>query len=95
MRNAALADPAVRTVWIEALFASLLQPSADPTPDEIRDAVRVALRKHGGKCNEVVAFEYGRHPGPAAERMRWCCLRVAALVPAPRPAGTEPATADA
>jgi len=61
----------------EALFASTLQPS-DPTPREVRVAVRASLRKHHGSrgCAAFCATEYGDHPETAAMRMRWALALV-------------------
>ena len=57
----------------EALFASTLQPSDSPTPDQIRAAIRSSLRAHRGSrgCAAACATEYGNHPETAVQRMRW------------------------
>ena len=57
----------------QALFASCLQPSEHPTPDQVTAAVRHELRRRGGAvgCAAAVAAEYGEHPEAAAARMRW------------------------
>ncbi len=60
------------TVRVAALFASHLQPSDSPNPDDVRLAVRDAIRRHGSRgCADVVAEEYGEHPDCAARRMAW------------------------
>lgn len=83
MRNGALADPAVQTIWVEALFVSDLQPSSNPTADQIRAAVTQVLSKHGDECAGIVAYECGRHPDTATHRITWCRGCVEALAPAP------------
>jgi hypothetical protein len=57
----------------EALFASSLQPSDQPTFDEVVAAIGRSLRTHGGVsgCVDAVAAQYGEHPEEAASRMRW------------------------
>lgn len=69
----------VRSRLAEALFASTLQPSENPTPAEIHRAVRTSiLRLSARGCAEVVAYEFGEHPVEAVRRMRWAldALRV-------------------
>ena len=66
--NALLTDD-IRT---EALFASDLQPSQQPSPESIREAMLVALDRLGaGGCAELVAEEFGEHPDCALGRMQW------------------------
>jgi hypothetical protein len=57
----------------EALFASTLQPSDQPTPIQVRGAIAVSLRAHHGRsgCAALCATEYGEHPETASQRMRW------------------------
>jgi hypothetical protein len=57
----------------EALFVTDLQRSDSPTPDQIRTAIRLALRRHGGtqNCAALVAAEFGDHPETAVARMQW------------------------
>ncbi len=57
----------------EAVFASSLQPSEQPTPAQVRSAIRASLRLHHGArgCAAVCAAEYGAHPETAPARMRW------------------------
>ena len=55
-----------------ALFASPLQRSEEPSPRQLRLAIAVALRQFGDRgCAERVAQEFGDHPELAAPRMRW------------------------
>ncbi|MFB9183101.1 hypothetical protein ACFFX1_33630 [Dactylosporangium sucinum] len=60
------------TVRAEALFASVLQASQQPTPLQIRTAVTQTLRRLGvNGCTARVAGEFGEHPETAAARMSW------------------------
>ncbi|MCW6010013.1 hypothetical protein K1W54_36540 [Micromonospora sp. CPCC 205371] len=57
----------------EALFTSHLSTSSRPTAADVADAIRAAVRAHGGTrgCAADVAAAYGDHPEIAAPRMRW------------------------
>ena len=56
----------------EALFASALQPSDNPTDAMVAGAVSAAVRRFGKRgCLGQVAQEFGDHPDEAAQRMRW------------------------
>jgi hypothetical protein len=56
----------------EALFASALQRSDDPTLPEVREAIQRALHDLGARgCAACVAQEFGDHPETAILRMRW------------------------
>ena len=62
----------VNTVRCEALFVSALQRSDSPTPAEVQQAIRRAVRDLGSRgCAARVAQEFGDHPETAVERMRW------------------------
>ena len=64
--------PGASVVRADALFASMLQRSDGPSPDEVRKAIAVAVRAYGGGgCAERVAQEFGDHPETAVARMRW------------------------
>ena len=67
-----------------ALFASPLQESARPTPQEIRAAVEAAPP---GECLARVAQEAGDHPEIYLLRMRWALHAVAAAYEAETAAG--------
>ena len=68
----------------DALFASTLQPSASPSPDEVRRAVAASLRRLGVRgCAAHVAAEFGDHPEIAAPRMSWALASVSTVYPAP------------
>ncbi|MEU4782174.1 hypothetical protein [Micromonospora sp. NPDC023633] len=63
----------------EALLISALQPSEDPTPEQIRQAVLDSLSRHrAAGCAALVAREYGDHPFEAVGRMRWAVAAVRA-----------------
>lgn len=67
--TATLLTDDVRT---EALFASDLQRSQEPSPESIRAAVDAAVDRLGaGGCAELVAQEFGEHPDCAIGRMQW------------------------
>jgi hypothetical protein len=57
----------------EALFVTDLQRSDSPTPAQIEQAIRRAVRRHGGtrNCAALVAAEFGEHPETAVARMQW------------------------
>ena len=57
---------------VEALFASDLQRSEPVTPELVRQAVTVTVRRLGARgCAARVAQEFGEHPETAVGRMRW------------------------
>ena len=65
----ALLTDDVRT---EALFASDLQISQQPTAELIRAAVTATVDRLGATgCAALVAQEFGEHPDCALGRMRW------------------------
>jgi hypothetical protein len=66
----------------EALFASTLQASERPTPDQVRAALVAALRRLGVRgCAAHLAAEFGDHPDTAATRMSWALATVHAAYP--------------
>jgi hypothetical protein len=57
----------------EALFVSDLQRSDAVTPDAVREAVSVSVRRYGVReLAARMAEEFGEHPETAAGRMCWC-----------------------
>ena len=71
-------------VRAEALFASTLQPSESPSPDQVRHAITTALRRWGVRgCAARVAGEFGDHPDTAAARMCWARAAISRVYPAP------------
>ena len=57
----------------EALFTSPLATGSQPACGVVEEAIRTAVRAHGGVrgCAADVAAEYGDHPELAVPRMRW------------------------
>ena len=73
----------------EALFASPLQPSDEPSGWRVRRAIAAATATYGvAGCAARVAQAYGEQPETAAARMRWaraaayCSSRASAIVAA-------------
>jgi hypothetical protein len=74
----------VNAVRCEALFASPLQRSEDPTTTEVREAIQRAVRDFGSQgCAASVAQEFGDHPETAILRMRWAHQAVGKAFVAP------------
>ena len=62
----------IDAVRSEALFASDIQRSQQPTAELIRQAIIATVDRLGpARCAEVVAQEFGEHPDCALGRMRW------------------------
>ncbi len=60
------------TARADALFASALQRSDEPSTAEVRQAIAAAVRAFGTRgCAGRVAQAYGEHPEIAVPRMRW------------------------
>jgi hypothetical protein len=71
-------------VRAEALFASTVQPSGSPSPNQIRRAVTTTLQRLGVRgCAARVAGEFGDHPDTAVARMGWALATIGTLYPAP------------
>ena len=69
-------------VRAEALFASLLQPTDQPSANQVRNAVTVTLRALGiGGCAAYMASEFGDHPESAANRMKWAKATIRSTYP--------------
>jgi hypothetical protein len=74
----------IRQLRAEALFASTLQPSESPSPDQVRRAVATTLRRLGVRgCAGQLAGEFGDHPDTAAARMTWALAMIRAVYPTP------------
>ena len=77
----------------DALFASPLQRSDEPSAAHIHQAIAAAVRAFGTRgCAARVAQAYGEHPETAVLRMRWARAAVTgafgvAAEPAHTPAG--------
>jgi hypothetical protein len=81
----------ISAVRADALFASALQPSAEPSAMQIRQATAEAIGRYGGRgCSARVAQSYGDHPDTAATRMRWARTAITATFGGsqPQPAHT-------
>jgi hypothetical protein len=76
--------PVTSTVGADALFASVLQRSDNPSAGQVRKAIAAAVRAYGGLgCVQRVAQEFGDHPEAAADRMRWARAVAGQLFAAP------------
>jgi hypothetical protein len=66
----------------EALFASTLQPSEAPIPDQVRGAVATTVRRLGiAGCAAEMARGFGDDPDTAAARMTWAVATIRSLYP--------------
>jgi hypothetical protein len=64
----------------DALFASALQISDEPSAVQVRQAIDVATSMLGDLgCAARVAQEFGEHPETAVTRMRWARAEVAGV----------------
>jgi hypothetical protein len=80
MRSATY-DLSISTVRADALFASALQRSDEPSAAQVDQAIAAVVRAFGASgCAARVAQAYGDDPETAAARMRW----VRATVTGPR-----------
>jgi hypothetical protein len=84
----------LEAIRAEALFASTLQSSRSPSPDQVRREVNGTLRRLGiSGCAERLACEFGDHPDSAVTRMSWALATIRAVYPSYLSApGTTPAT---
>lgn len=77
----------ISSVRSEALFVSGLQPSQEPSAQQVQQAIAGALGWFGSRgCAARVAQEFGEHPEAAAARMRWARQAVAGAFGRPGPA---------
>jgi hypothetical protein len=66
----------------DALFASALQRSDEPSSGQVRQAIAAAVAAYGGSgCAARVAQAFGEHPETAVTRMRWARTMAARAVP--------------
>ena len=96
-------DLSIDTARADALFASALQISDEPSAVQVKQAIDVATSTLGDLgCVARVAHEFGEHPETAVTRMRWARAEVAGVFGGPpsapvyaarhaRPAGACPA----
>lgn len=62
----------IDTARADALFASALQRSDEPSAAQVQQAITAAIRTLGARgCAARVAQAYGEHPETAVLRMRW------------------------
>jgi hypothetical protein len=75
----------------DALFASALQRSDEPSAAQVRQAITVAVRAFGARgCAARVAQAYGEHPETAVLRMRWAHAAVTGVFGGARPEPVHP-----
>ena len=73
-------DQSMSAARADALFASTLQRSDEPSAVQVEQAIAAATRAFGDLgCAARVAQEYGEHPETAAGRMRWARTAVAGI----------------
>ena len=71
-------DLSISAVRADALFASALQRSDEPSAGQVRQAIAAAIRVFGCLgCAARVAQAYGEHPETAVTRMCWARMSVA------------------
>ena len=81
-------DPSMSAARADALFASTLQRSDEPSAVQVKQAIAAATRAFGDVgCAALVAQEYGEHPETAARRMRWARTAVAGVFGSPSDPG--------
>ena len=86
-------DLTISTARADALFASSLQRSDEPTPAQVHQAVAAALAAFGIRgCAARVAQAYGEHPETAVPRMRWARATLTRAPVTRAPATRAPAT---
>ena len=77
MRSATY-DLTISSARADALFASPLQRSDEPSPAQVHQAIAAAVAAFGIRgCAARVAQAYGEHPETAVLRMRWARAAVA------------------
>src|SRR5712672_1025275 len=65
-------DLSISAAQADALFASPLQRSDEPSARQVRQAIATALAAYGVRgCAARVAQDYGEHPETALTGMRW------------------------
>jgi hypothetical protein len=71
-------DLSIDTARADALFASVLQISDEPSAVQVKQAIDAATSTLGDLgCAAKVAQEFGEHPETAVTRMRWARAEVA------------------
>ena len=76
--RSATSDLTISSARADALFASSLQRSDQPTPAQVHQAIAAAVAAFGIRgCAARVAQAYGESPETAVLRMRWARAAVA------------------
>jgi len=89
--RSALYDLSQGAARADALFASALQRSDEPSAWQVEQAVTAAIGAFGVRgCAARVAQAYGEHPETAVTRMRWARTAVADAFGAPLPVPPGP-----
>jgi hypothetical protein len=99
--RSALYDLSISATRADALFASALQCSDEPSAVQVEQAIAAATLAFGDVgCAARVAQEFGEHPETAVARMRWARMVAGAIGGSPsgrgytprhaRPAGLRP-----
>jgi len=71
-------DLSISAARADALFASPLQRSDQPSARQVRQAIVTAIAAYGVRgCAARVAQAYGEHPETALTRMRWALTATA------------------
>ena len=71
-------DLSTSAARVDALFASMLQRSDEPSAGQVRQAIALAVAAYGSQgCAARVAQAFGEHPETAVTRMRWARTIVA------------------
>ena len=71
-------DLSIDAARADALFASVLQISDEPSAVQVKQAIDAATSTLGDLgCAAKVAQEFGEHPETAVTRMRWARAEVA------------------
>jgi hypothetical protein len=85
MRSATY-DLNISTARADALFASALQRSGEPSAVQVDQAIAAAVATFGIRgCAARVAQAYGEHPETAVLRMRWARAMVTRAFGGARP----------
>jgi hypothetical protein len=80
-------DLSITTARADALFASTLQRSDQPSAAQVHQAIAAAVSTFGTRgCAAQVAQAFGEHPETAVPRMRWARAAVAAASGGAHPA---------
>jgi hypothetical protein len=83
-------DLSISAARADALFASPLQRSDEPSARRVRHAIATAIAAYGVRgCAARVAQDYGEHPETALTRMRWALTAAASASGGPQAGPTH------